>query len=70
MRIALPDLAVAAVHEKFGALVAGDLTPDVDGLPLGAVNGRGTLATGTAYGPPIVMRYNMLVALSQDNLLI
>ena len=70
VRIALSDAAVAAVHEELCALVAGDLTPRVDGLPLGLVNGRRTLATGTAHGPPILMRDNMLVALPHCILLI
>lgn len=58
------------MHEKLGALVARDLARAVDGLPLGPVNRRGTLATGTTHGPPILMWDNMLITFPHFNLLL
>lgn len=55
--VALADLAVFAVDEKFGLLVAGDL----DGFPLRRVDGRDFFVALAAHGLAVSMGNNMLI---------
>jgi hypothetical protein len=61
MTVTRANSAVAAMDEKFGFLIAGDLATAGNRLSLCPVNGRRTLASGRLNGPATTVGCNMLV---------
>ncbi len=61
MAISLADLAVAAMDQEFGSLIAGNVATAVDRFGLGAMNRRSALAPGGLHSPTPWVRRDVLV---------
>jgi hypothetical protein len=61
MAVTRANAAVAAMDEKFGFLIAGDLATSGNRLSLCPVNGRRTLASGRLDGPAAGVGRDMLI---------
>jgi hypothetical protein len=62
VRVLFPDLTVGAVNDDLPGPVTGDLSRRADGLALGIVSRGDTAVAFSAHGPPVVVRYYVLIA--------
>jgi hypothetical protein len=55
------NLTIRAMNNKFGVLIARNVSPSVNRFALSGISSTYALGAFSPYGPFTVMRYNMMV---------